>query len=83
MQNGKSLQTEASEQRKGAGFCQPHQAPAELHSGKCPAAWELLPHSAEGFVGKARSQAVPGVARTVLEQENGVVRDLWRPPAQP
>lgn len=35
MQNGKSLQAEASEQRKGPGFCQPHQSPAEA------AQWEV------------------------------------------
>lgn len=35
MKNGKSLQTEASEQRKGPGFCQPHQSPAEA------AQWEV------------------------------------------
>lgn len=48
-------------------------------------AWELLFHSAEEFGGKARSQGMPSVAKTVLEhmQENGVVRNLWRPLAQP
>lgn len=46
-------------------------------------AWELL--LAEGFGGKAKHQGVSSVAKTISEhmQENGVLRDLWRPLTRP